>query len=655
MDTQLSFSTITLQASDFGPETPMPDLVPLDNLQNKTRFFLDETDEIYEGYGRLGTAYPYRQRSMYTRELKFTEVRCAVLENEFLRAEFLPGYGGRLWRLYDKAMQRELLYTNDVLRASNLAVRNAWFAGGVEWNVGVIGHTPLTAEALFTARLTLPDGTAVLRMYEYERIRGVVYQMDFWLDANAPVLYAGMRVTNQNAVVTPMYWWSNLAVPQYEGGRVLVPGTEAFTSDREAVRKVAVPVVDGNDITYYNNIPSQVDYFFHVPPEAPKFIANVDAEGYGLLHTSSARLQSRKLFSWGTNDGSDRWQEFLSGNGSPYLEIQAGLGKTQYGCIPMAPHTAWDWVEMYSPLQLSDQEQVAPFAEASAHLGKRITRHSHVLEQAQEKARSFAKIRADMHSRASGYGALENARRAAKGEEPLTPHLDFESEDTRQEEWYRLLQTGMLNEPEQNAVPSDFMCGLGWVAPLQKAAARPDAGWYTFYQLGLVLWQQKRYTLARAVFERALLKEENAWTLHALAALHLREGDTQTAADMMVKGILQRPDDAAYVKEGMRILSRADAWTLMDGLFDTLDSTLWDEPRMRMYRAQTLLCLGDARAAQELLCAEQGLEVPDLREGEVSIGVLWRDIHNALGEKMDEPVPHRFNFDSMAELENPQE
>ncbi|MEG2287214.1 MAG: DUF5107 domain-containing protein, partial [Ruthenibacterium sp.] len=194
MDTELLFTELTLNAGDFGPETSVPDLMPMDNLQNKTQYFLDDTDEIYEGYGRMRTAYPYRHRSMYSRALAPRAVRCAVLENACLRAEFLPDYGGRLWRLYDKTAQRELLYTNDVLRASNLAVRDAWFAGGVEWNIGVIGHTPLTTEPLFTARLTMPDGSPVLRMYEYERIRGVVYQMDFWLDADAPVLYAAMRV-----------------------------------------------------------------------------------------------------------------------------------------------------------------------------------------------------------------------------------------------------------------------------------------------------------------------------------------------------------------------------------------------------------------------------------------------------------------------------
>lgn len=54
----------------------------------------------------------------------------------------------------------------------------------------------------------------------------------------------------------------------------------------------------------------------------------------------------------GNNQGSDNWQQFLTENAGRYVEIQAGIGKTQYGCIPMPPHSAWEWMEQYSAIQL---------------------------------------------------------------------------------------------------------------------------------------------------------------------------------------------------------------------------------------------------------------------------------------------------------------
>ena len=216
---QLRFETKVIRGSDLGGESCVPDLLGESILQNRLTFCLDEDDEIYEGYGRRKNAYPYRQYNQYTRELKEREIKTAVLENKHLKAVFLPEYGGRLWELWDKATGKNLLYTNDVLRFSNLAVRNAWFSGGVEWNIGIIGHTPYTTAPLYTAVTQTQSGAPVLRMYEYERIRKIPYQMDFWLEDEDRVLNCRMRIVNESEEVIPMYWWSNMAVPEYEGGK----------------------------------------------------------------------------------------------------------------------------------------------------------------------------------------------------------------------------------------------------------------------------------------------------------------------------------------------------------------------------------------------------------------------------------------------------
>ena len=225
MSTQLRFEEREMKRGKTGEVTSVPDLIGGLILQNELRFDLDESDEIYEAYGRVQNSYPYCQMNTYNRELETQKVKVAVLENDFLRAEFLPELGGRLWVLWDKKRDRNILYTNDVIRYSNLAVRNAWFSGGVEWNIGVIGHTPFTTEPLFTAVLTSESGAPVLRMYEYERIRQVTYQMDFWLEDKDEFLNARMRIVNFGEEVVPMYWWSNIAVPEHENGRIIVPAT----------------------------------------------------------------------------------------------------------------------------------------------------------------------------------------------------------------------------------------------------------------------------------------------------------------------------------------------------------------------------------------------------------------------------------------------
>ena len=406
--TKLVFETKRMKVAELGEESSVPDLFGELTTQNSLVFDLDEDDEIYEGYGKVNSAFPYRQLNGYTRELHEKDVKTAVLENEYLKAVFLTEYGGRLWELWDKKTGKNLLYTNDVLRFSNLAIRNAWFSGGVEWNLGIIGHNPLTTEPLYVAKTQTDEGDPVLRMYEYERIRGVIWQMDFWLEEACPYLNCRMRIVNDSNQVIPMYWWSNMAVPEYEGGRLVVPAKEAFTAVGTNGFKVEIPFVNGIDVTDYKKIPTSIDYFFHIPKEEPKYIANIAPDGYGLLQFSTPRLQGRKLFSWGNIDASDRWQEFLTEDAGRYVEIQAGLGKTQYGCIPMAPHTAWEWMERYGAVDLGagacEQSHEWRYEKVTEEL--KANQEIEKLKKRLEETKGLAKKQAKLVQAGSGYGTF---------------------------------------------------------------------------------------------------------------------------------------------------------------------------------------------------------------------------------------------------------
>lgn len=62
-----------MKAAPLGEESCLPDLSGEVILQNQLQFCLGEEEEIYEGYGRVKNAYPYRQRNRYTRELQERE------------------------------------------------------------------------------------------------------------------------------------------------------------------------------------------------------------------------------------------------------------------------------------------------------------------------------------------------------------------------------------------------------------------------------------------------------------------------------------------------------------------------------------------------------------------------------------------------------
>ncbi|MEG2603439.1 MAG: DUF5107 domain-containing protein, partial [Clostridia bacterium] len=477
--TYLREETLVLPVAELNGESSLPPVAGVQNVQQQTQTELDESDELFIGYGFRSGSFPYRQQNRYAADLNEKTVKTFVLENEYLRATFLPDYGGRLRSLFDKEKHRELLFCNPVIRPRNLALRNAWLSGGVEWNCGVIGHSAYTCSPVFAAETALADGTPVLRMYEYERTRNAVYQMDFFLPQGSRWLYARMRIVNPNRETVPMYWWSNIAVEEDAHSRVVMPATETYTNRGNRVSKTTVPVSGGVDITYPTHNPVAIDFFWKLRKDARRFVTQLGQDGYGLCQTSTDRLRGRKLFVWGQGAGGTRWQQYLSGSGCAgrYVEIQAGLAHTQYECLPMPPETAWEWLEAYGPLQVAPECVHGEWANAVAATEEALeaSLRRGTVEVLLEATHAMAVAPAgSLLHRGSGWGALEAQRRAAAGEKPLCPQLDFGEPQKQQQAWLSLLRTGSVGAFSLNAPPESWMEQRQWMDLLRAAVAHAD-------------------------------------------------------------------------------------------------------------------------------------------------------------------------------------
>ncbi|SHO43758.1 DUF5107 domain-containing protein [Anaerocolumna xylanovorans] len=648
MNTQLQFTKVKMKISKLGSEASLPDIFWDMQEKSKVKSKLSEYEEIFEGYGSVNTAYPYRQYNTYNRQLHTEEVSAAVLENSFLKATFLPDYGGRLWSLIDKVTGRNLLYTNDVIRPSNLALRNAWFSGGVEWNIGIIGHNPFTMSPLFTAEFLDEEKGPILRFYEFERVRKVSYQMDFWLEENSKYLNCRMRISNQNDTVIPMYWWSNMAVPQYQGGRVVVPATWAYTCIDNVLQKVEVPNNCGYDLTQYENINNQIDYFFDIEDKDSKYIANIDQNGYGLLQMSTDRLKGRKLFCWGKNEGSDRWQEYLTEEAGRYVEIQAGLGKTQYGCIPMAPNTAWEWLEQYGPIQISSggtQNFDAAKGEVNDYVSSLIGGQK--LEKILLETRSLSKVKGRVMYQGSQNGVMENCVRKKQEIPPISPHLDFTTADERYSEWISFLEDGTLCCPAPDKKPMEYICDEFIYDKLKSEVKAKEANnWYAWLHIGFYSLYKENFQEAKAALSKSNQLQENAWAKYGLSITAIAECCYEEAITLLESGIKQNRTDLSYVKESYKVLNKLKAVKVMHELYLQLPAEIAAESRMVLNYIIALKGIGEYQRAYELLMNNGGLEVDDIKEGEDSIGSIWLELYSKLYPKENAFVPHKFHFRS---------
>ena len=146
---ELRFEKLNITGRRIGKSSWFPAIREL--IKSEISAKLDEDDGLFIGFGMFCDGLPYTLQDDYDSPLEELTFNAAVLENRYLKAVFLPELGGRLWSLYDKENQRDLLLTNTQLLPCNLGIRNAWFAGGVEFNCGRRGHDERTMSPRFAA------------------------------------------------------------------------------------------------------------------------------------------------------------------------------------------------------------------------------------------------------------------------------------------------------------------------------------------------------------------------------------------------------------------------------------------------------------------------------------------------------------------------
>lgn len=429
-----------------------------------------------------------------------------------------------------------------------------------------------------------------------------------------------------------------MAVPEFEGGRIVVPADSAYTNKVLEVHKVDIPMVNGVDVTDYKKIPKSVDYFFEIKDGQPKYIANVNKDGYGLMQRSTARLRSRKLFSWGNQEASDNWQNFLTENAGRYIEIQAGLAKTQYGCIPMAPNTAWEWLEQYGPVQIESSDLELTHAERSAKLTGKLQEEqiSEMLEETLKLSKETAMKHAEIVIPGSGYGIMGTHGK-------WTSHLEFMDNEGNYSVWKAFIDGGEFPCPSPEKRPDVFMDDTASMERLKEAVKHEAReNWYAHYQLGVRYYTLGRYKKAEKAFRESLELEKNAWALHGLAALEQMQGKKQKAIRHIIKGMKLQKKELSYVKEGFKILTACEGYEELCEFYSKIDECLQENSRVKFYYIQALGRSGEAEKAYKLM-GDGSFMLDDLREGEDTLAGVWTELHEKVyGDKGE--LPHQYQF-----------
>lgn len=633
-----------MPAASMGKLNPLPDIKNISYIHAK----IDTTENIPERHrkyinkGMIPTMLPYCQQDGYDRNRKERAFNSIVIENEYIKAVFLPELGGRLWSLIDKTENKELLYCNPVFQPGNLALRNAWFSGGVEFNVSIKGHNPLTCDNLFAEKITMEDGSEGVRMYEYERIRGVLYCIDAWIPEGSKYLYIRPRIENRTGKEIWMYWWSNIAVPVFEKARVLAPANNTFINyfgnDAYVLDYGTMPYQFDADITYPENMGRSIDFFFDVEDDEEKWITQVDKDGYGLIQCSTKEMKGRKLFLWGEGAGGKNWNQYLSdGTNSGYVEIQAGLARTQLEHIPMADGETWSWVEAYGATNCG-AEAHADFETAKKAVEKNLLKDfPETMTKGLEKARNAKIVKGETFNLGSGWGIVDEYRRKAEGLPTLSSDITLSEEalGDAEKEWLGLLEKGYLADRDVNEEPLGYVVEDFWRNTLAKSVEdKANRNWYALMQLGVMEYAAGNSEKAMELFKESVEVKANAWSLRNIAMIYRNElKDYEKAYEYMVKAFaLNKTCRGIVVDTAVTFLLAGKNKEWLEA-YESLGD-LKEDGRIKLSYAKAYMNLGEFKEAAKYL--NYDIVMPDIKEGDTAISDEWFKLY---GEILKEEYP----------------
>lgn len=316
-DVKVWQESVTLPTYRTGAEDPNP-------------MFLEK--RVYQGSS--GAVYPYGVIDTLTGECEDREYQAVWLENDFIRVMLLPELGGRIHRAYDKVMQRDFVYYNEVIKPALVGLVGPWISGGIEFNWPQ-HHRPTTFMPVDVTISQQDDGSKTVWLGEVEPMRGLQVMTGFTLYPQKALIEIKGKVFNGNATPRHFLWWANPAVKGGDDHQSVFPPDVTAVYDHGKRDVSAFPIATGTyykvdysagvDISRYKNIPVPTSYM--ADKSDYDFVgAYHHGEQGGLLHIADHHVSpGKKQWTWGNCDFGLAWDRNLTDHNGPYIELMTGV------------------------------------------------------------------------------------------------------------------------------------------------------------------------------------------------------------------------------------------------------------------------------------------------------------------------------------------
>lgn len=636
-------STLEILGTQSIEENPLPifrDSEHSKNLCNDGGSLLPEELDRYGeeiGYRVL----PYKLQDRFNRDKKPTQLKTIVLENDVLKAVFLPEYGGRLYSLTEVKTGKELLFSNKTFQPATLALRKAWFSGGIEWNIGHFGHAYIACSPLFFGKLVDDEGNDFIRLYEFDRIKNIFWQIDFHLPKGSKTLNAYVKIINDNDMPVNLYYWANTAVQLRDNVRIasgtdqvmyLLPRTIGGNQGFGHATLPNLPVVpDDKDPSYPLDMPWCTEYFFQNPSEMTSpWEAAAYKDGYLFFERSSQPLRYRKMFCWGRHQGGKKWCDYLSlPNEGDYVEVQAGLAPTQTHGFELKGNSTIEFVQMFGSTQMEDTNKafVNDWNKAKDYIydciNQEVTEEEIAKLSAMYKELTVKDTMEILHC-GSGWGALEVKRRQQNREKDIPAGYIFPESTIMESQypWISLLEKGTIPAIDADELPVSWLIDMNWLEKIQ-ASIEKDGGknFVAYLHLGVMLYENDQYDAGIEAWKKSIALTPNPIAYRNIAYAMKQKNNKDEAIAYMEKSYKLGNGnlDKAFAEEYMQILIDFEEYAKAWELFEQLPESIKVGETIRVKSAVAGLELEKFEHIEEVFKMEPEL----IQEGDNTISELW--------------------------------
>jgi len=295
--------------------------------------------------------YPYNFFNGFTRSGTLREWIVVSMENPYIEVSVLPEVGGKIWGAREKASGREFIYTNHVLKFREIALRGPWTSGGIEFNFGVIGHTPSTAAPVDYIIRDNPDGSVSCFVGTMDLPSRTRWSVEILLPPDKAYFMTQAFWFNASPLFQSYYAWMNGAVKVDSDLQMIFPGNFHIGHNYSVPLKSWPIDKKRRDLSWYkNNDFGSYKSYFTVGQFESFYGGYWHDSAFGFGHWALyGDVPGRKIWLWGLSRQGMIWEDLLTENDGQYSEPQAGRLLNQSDHEFLLPYAAERWKEYWFP------------------------------------------------------------------------------------------------------------------------------------------------------------------------------------------------------------------------------------------------------------------------------------------------------------------